>query len=65
LCTIRDFVELVGELDAYIVRGAALDRTGAPIRFNAPWWVWNLMGEQAVFLLERAPAEKQGALSRG
>ena len=58
LCTIRDFVELVGELDAYIVRGAALDRTGAPIRFNAPWWVWNLMGEQAVFLLERASAQK-------
>lgn len=58
LCTIRDFVELVGELDAYIVRGAALDRSGAPIRFNAPWWVWNLMGEQAVFLLERSTADK-------
>ena len=54
LCTIRDFVELVGALDAYIVRGAALDRYGAPIRVNAPWRVWNLMGEQAVFLLERS-----------
>jgi methionine biosynthesis protein MetW len=53
LCTIRDFVELVGELDAHIERGMALDRAGAPIRFNAPWWVWNLFGEQAVFLLER------------
>jgi len=23
------------------------------LRFNAPWWFWNLMGEQAVFLLSR------------
>jgi len=53
LCTIRDFVELVDELDAHIAHGAALDRAGAPIRLNAPWWVWNLLGEQAVFLLER------------
>lgn len=58
LCTIRDFVELVEDLDAHIERGVALNLAGAPIRFNAPWWVWNLMGEQAVFLLER------GALSR-
>ncbi len=54
LCTIRDFVELVEALGAHIERGAALDRDGAPIRVNAPWWVWNLFGEQAVFLLERA-----------
>jgi methionine biosynthesis protein MetW len=53
LCTIRDFVELVVELGAHIERGVALDRAGAPIRFNAPWWIWNLFGEQAVFLLER------------
>ncbi len=53
LCTIRDFVELVDELGAHIERGAALDHAGAPIRVNAPWWVWNLLGEQAIFLLER------------
>ena len=53
LCTIRDFVELVDNLGAHIERGVALDRAGARIRVNAPWWVWNLMGEQAVFLLER------------
>jgi methionine biosynthesis protein MetW len=53
LCTIRDFVELVGVLDAHIERGVALDHAGAPIRVNAPWWVWNLLGEQAVFLLAR------------
>ena len=53
LCTIRDFVELIDDLGAHIERGVALDRAGAPIRVNAPWWMWNLMGEQAVFLLER------------
>jgi methionine biosynthesis protein MetW len=53
LCTIRDFVELVDDLNAHIQRGVALNRAGAPIRVNAPWWVWNLLGEQAVFLLER------------
>ncbi|BDV35982.1 MULTISPECIES: methionine biosynthesis protein MetW [Methylocystis] len=58
LCTIRDFVELVDNLGAHIERGFALDHAGAPIRVNAPWWVWNLMGEQAIFLLERdAPSE--------
>ncbi|PPD42675.1 MAG: methionine biosynthesis protein MetW [Methylocystis sp.] len=59
LCTIRDFVELVEQLGAHIERGVALDRAGAPIRVNAPWWVWNMMGEQAVFLLARdVPASR-------
>lgn len=61
LCTIRDFVELVEELGARIERGVALDHTGAPIRVNAPWWVWNLLGEQAIFLLARDGAAKQDA----
>jgi methionine biosynthesis protein MetW len=52
-CTIRDFVGLVEVLDARIARAMALGRSGAPMRVNAPWWVWNLFGEQAVFLLER------------
>ncbi len=52
-CTIRDFVALVDEVDAQIDRAVALDPSGAPMRVNAPWWVWNLFGEQAVFLLER------------
>ena len=52
-CTIRDFVALVDEEDAQIDRAVALDPSGAPMRVNAPWWVWNLFGEQAVFLLER------------
>lgn len=52
-CTIRDFVALVEEVDAQIDRAVALNSSGAPMRVNAPWWVWNLFGEQAVFLLER------------
>ncbi len=53
LCTISDFVALAEELGAHIAGGVALDRKGAPIRLDAPWWVWNLFGAQAVFLLER------------
>ncbi|GAC1562794.1 MAG: methionine biosynthesis protein MetW [Beijerinckiaceae bacterium] len=53
LCTIRDFVSLVGEVGARIERGIALDRFGAPVRVNAPWWLWNLFGAQGIFLLER------------
>jgi methionine biosynthesis protein MetW len=52
-CTIRDFVALVDEVDAQIDRAVALNSSGAPMRVNAPWWVWNMFGEQAVFLLER------------
>ena len=52
-CTIRDFVALVDEVDARIDRAVALDSSGAPMRVSAPWWVWNMFGVQAVFLLER------------
>ena len=52
-CTIRDFVQLVELVDAKIVRAVAMNSSGAQIRVNAPWWAWNLFGEQAVFLLER------------
>lgn len=61
LCTIRDFVELVDEIGAKIQLGVALDHSGAPIRFNAPWWVWNLLGAQAVFLLERNAEKNETA----
>lgn len=52
-CTIRDFVALVEEVGARIDRAAALNGYGHPVRFNMPWAVWNLLGEQAVFLLSR------------
>lgn len=52
-CTIRDFVELVRELDARMERAVALNSWGRQVRWHAPWWFWNLFGEQALFLLSR------------
>lgn len=52
-CTIRDFVDLVHDLDAVIERSTALDTAGREAPVGAPWWFWNLFGEQAVFQLRR------------
>ncbi|WP_370638133.1 methionine biosynthesis protein MetW [Ancylobacter sp. Lp-2] len=52
-CTIRDFVALVGEVGARIEHATALNGYGQKVRLNLPWAVWNLLGEQAVFLLSR------------
>ncbi|WP_375457976.1 methionine biosynthesis protein MetW [uncultured Enterovirga sp.] len=52
-CTIRDFVRLCGDVGAKIQQAHALDANGQPVRVNLPWWVWNLFGQQGVFLLSR------------
>ncbi len=52
-CTIRDFVVLTETIGATIEKSVALDSAGQPFRLNLPWAVWNLFGEQAVFLLRR------------
>jgi len=52
-CTIKDFRELCHATGATMERAVALNAWGTPLRFNAPWWFWNLFGEQAVFLLSR------------
>jgi methionine biosynthesis protein MetW len=52
-CTIKDFVQLCREIDASMDRAVALNTWGTPLRLNAPWWFWNLFGEQGVFLLNR------------
>ncbi len=52
-CTIRDFVELTRKLDVRMDRAVAFNSSGRPVRLNAPWWFWNMFGEQAVFLLSR------------
>jgi methionine biosynthesis protein MetW len=52
-CTIRDFVALAEEVGATVERAIALDGNGKKLPFNAPWWVWNLIGAQAVFLLSK------------
>ncbi len=53
-CTIEDFIDLVKTIGARIERGVALDRFGKPLAYSAPW-IWNLFGEQGVFLLTRKP----------
>ena len=52
-CTIKDFVVLCDVTGAKMERAVAFNAWGTPLRFNAPWWFWNLFGEQAVFLLSR------------
>ena len=52
-CTIRDFLALVNEIGAKIERGIALDRQGRPKLAHAAPWIWNLLGDQAVFRLSR------------
>ncbi|HZP75932.1 MAG TPA: methionine biosynthesis protein MetW [Pseudolabrys sp.] len=52
-CTIKDFRSLCAVAGAAIQKGVALNASGQPLRLNAPWWFWNLFGEQAVFLLSR------------
>ncbi|MEM5583435.1 MULTISPECIES: methionine biosynthesis protein MetW [unclassified Roseibium] len=52
-CSLRDFVELCHELDADVEKAIALSGRGNKIPINAPWWVWNIVAEQAVFLLKR------------
>ena len=52
-CTIRDFVDLTREHEVKIERAVAFGPSGVRVRFDAPWWFWNLFGEQAVFLFSR------------
>ncbi|HVG52694.1 MAG TPA: methionine biosynthesis protein MetW [Xanthobacteraceae bacterium] len=52
-CTIKDFRDLCGELGVRMERVEAVNYWGKRLRLPAPWWFWNLFGEQAVFLLSR------------
>jgi methionine biosynthesis protein MetW len=61
-CTIRDFVGLVELVNAHMEKAVALDQAGRPVRVNAPWWFWNIFGQQAVFVLRRGDAGR--ALAR-
>jgi methionine biosynthesis protein MetW len=68
-CTIRDFVHLCREVGARMEKAVALNAGGQPVRVAMPWWVWNMFGEQAVFLLRgeggssrRRPTPKEGNL---
>ena len=52
-CTIKDFVQLCQTVGISIDKAVALNAWGSPLRLNAPWWFWNLFGQQGVFLLSR------------
>jgi methionine biosynthesis protein MetW len=52
-CTIKDFRQLCELVGVEIEKAVALNAWGKPLRLNAPWWFWNLFGEQAVFRLRR------------
>jgi methionine biosynthesis protein MetW len=52
-CTIRDFLALVELVGARMERAEALDASGQPITLNLPWWAWNIIGQQGLFLLSR------------
>ena len=52
-CTIKDFRHLCELTGAKMEKAVALNAWGSRLRLNAPWWFWNLFGEQAVFLLSR------------
>lgn len=52
-CTIQDFVNLVDEVGAKVESARALNRSGHEIGLSMPWWLWNILGQQAVFLLSR------------
>jgi methionine biosynthesis protein MetW len=52
-CTIQDFIDLCNDMGVEIEKSVALNASGQQIGVNMPWAIWNLFGEQAVFLLKR------------
>jgi methionine biosynthesis protein MetW len=56
LCTIRDFVDLCGQVSAIVERSAAFNSSGRKLSARAPIGVQNVFGEKAVFLMRRRSA---------
>lgn len=54
-CTLQDFVDLTRETEvgAVMEETVALDVSGRRISLALPWWAWNMLAEQAVFVLRR------------
>lgn len=53
LCSIKDFDNLCREMGARIEKAIALNAYGRRLSFSMPFFMQNLFGEQAVFLLSR------------
>jgi len=53
-CTIKDFVQLCGEINVKMERAVARDSYARPLRFKMSWGFCNMFGEQGVVLLSRA-----------
>jgi len=53
-CTVRDFLDMVYEVDAKVEKAIVLDRAGKRISYFLPRRAWNLLGQQAVFLLHHS-----------
>ena len=52
-CTIKDFRALCDEVGATIETSYSLNSYGNKLPYAVPWFLQNLIGEQAVFLLKR------------
>jgi len=52
-CTIKDFRALCNELGVTIETSYSLNSYGYKLPYAVPWFLQNLIGEQAVFLLKR------------
>ena len=52
-CTIRDFVSLVEEIGAEVDAAVALYGNGRTLGRSTPLALWNLLADQAVFVLSR------------
>ena len=53
LCTIKDFLDLCGDVGAKVDRAVTLNAYGSELGVSMPLFMQNLFGEQAVFLLSR------------
>ncbi len=60
LCTIKDFVDLVGLVDAEVEDAVAFNSAGERLRIKASISLQNLLGEKAVFLLTRKTKVERG-----
>ena len=52
-CTVRDFVRLIDEVDARVEKAVALYGNGRLLNSRLRVGLWNVLAEQAVFLLSR------------